>query len=165
MMPRSSTVVTLLSLLIVSLTACGVPEHVPASPAVTAPQAEPDSIGLTSCSGAAISRDQLAGEWVAGQNNSIRYSLSVVGSLTITNPDGTTRLGRWQFVPWKMTPAMGGIPAPAPSTCVLWLDEDGPGDPAAPLLFVPLKLSYRSVDLAVVGRGDTVTWYRAAARP
>ncbi|MBO0679188.1 hypothetical protein JRC04_17120 [Mycolicibacterium sp. S2-37] len=139
-----------------------------AAPAVGVPAMSPTRDkafdGLTSCTGGGVTRAELSGTWSESPVGSAYYTLDVVGSMTYTNSQGTVSIGRWQFVPWNMSPAPSSSTQSERWPCVLWIEEETPEVHSLPVLLVPIDVTETHADMVPVGRDEVVRWYRRIAR-
>jgi hypothetical protein len=110
------------------------------------------------CVGAQSTPQQFVGEWTE-QGDTLVTTLAGDGTLS-SHDGGTTASGTWSYTLWEYTPARGQMPDSAANRCVLWLRIKTPA-PALDLVYVPLKITDTTMQMAYVGRGNTIVWVRS----
>lgn len=128
--------------LVVAMTAGGAPS------ASAAP-------GDPACPGTSVTAQQFAGAWT-GPDDPTTTRLAPDGTLQAYGAGAES--GTWSVRPIGQTPGSGQLPDDG--ICVLWLHWASPA-PAFDAFYVPLKVSEAQLELSYVGRGNTLTWFRA----
>lgn len=111
------------------------------------------------CAGGQFARQQFVGDWKDEDGTQVT-TLGADGTLTSLD-GGTPQSGKWSYTPWEDSPAKDGMPASATGQCVLALSFTDPA-PAMNLVYAPLKATNTTLTLSYIGRGNTITWVRAA---
>lgn len=121
--------------------------------ATTAPTIRADA----ACAG--FTAQQFVGDWTS-PNDPATTTLTLDGALRSRGVGDES--GTWSVRPIGQTPGSGQLPDD--SICVLWLHWNSPA-PAFDAYYVPLKVTDTQLQLSYVGRGNTLTWIRAAGSP
>lgn len=128
-------------------------------PTTTAPTTTPTTTATTTradvaCAG--FTAQQFVGDWTS-PNDPATTTLTLDGALRSRGVGDES--GTWSVRPIGQTPGSGQLPDD--SLCVLWLHWSSPA-PAFDAFYVPLKVTDTQLQLSYVGRGNTLTWIRAA---
>ncbi|WP_454231339.1 hypothetical protein [Mycolicibacterium fortuitum] len=107
------------------------------------------------CAGAPITPMQLTGGWRMGAGPQVT-TLGADGTLRAERTDGGVTTGTWTYSEAEFSPAKDSVPPEAGKQCVIWFNT-----PKATLpVFAPWRLSGDTLELSLVGRGNTVVWHR-----
>ncbi len=108
---------------------------------------------------AGFTAQQFVGDWTS-PDDPATTTLTLDGALRSRGVGDES--GTWSVRPIGQTPGSGQLPDN--SICVLWLHWNSPA-PAFDAYYVPLKVTDTQLQLSYVGRGNTLTWIRAAGSP
>lgn len=146
--PLRMTVTVLAAVVSACTTSTGQPATTATTTATSTTRADAACAGFTA--------QQFIGDWTSPDDP----------TTTTLAPDGALRSrgagdesGTWGVRPIGQTPGSGQLTDD--SLCVLWLHWSSPA-PAFDAFYVPLKVTDTQLQLSYVGRGNTVTWIRAA---
>lgn len=138
------------------VSACTTGTGQPATTATTTTHTTAVSTAHADAACPGFTAQQFIGDWTS-PDDPTTTTLTPDGALRSRGADDQS--GTWSLRPIGQTPGSGQLPDD--SLCVLWLHWSSPA-PAFDAFYVPLKATDTQLQLSYVGRGNTLTWIRAA---